>query len=189
MDKPEKERILEELGGISESEYDAFVRELIAQTESQAIELKAALEGDKFDGIAKIAHSIKGSSGNLRIYKIQELAKSLELAAKEKNKNVTADKNIKRLSNLLIDIDTERIEGVSSTDEEHDLGLKKAEKVRRYLFEQGWTEPLCGDSGNGAHLIYKIDMDNIDENVELVKNFLVALASKYDDTQSKVDLK
>jgi hypothetical protein len=107
----------------------------------------------------------------------------------KKNKNVTADKNIKRLSNLLIDIDTERIEGVSSTDEEHDLGLKKAEKVRQYLSEQGWTEPLCGDSGNGAHLIYKIDMDNIDENVELVKNFLVALASKYDDTQSKVDQK
>lgn len=84
MDKAEKEKILDELGGVSEADYDTLVAELIGQLEEQVIELAAAANRDNFEAIARIAHTIKGASGNLRVYKIQETAKSLESAAKDK---------------------------------------------------------------------------------------------------------
>ena len=99
----------------------------------------------------------------------------------------TKDDDIKRLSNLLIDVDVKRKSGISSTDEEHKLALDKADEVMRYLSKLGWPEPLTGDSGNGAHLIYKIDMDKTDENVELVKSFLQTLAVKYNTDRLDID--
>ncbi len=99
----------------------------------------------------------------------------------------TTNDDIKRLSNLLIDIDPIRKSDISSTDEEHELALKTAEKVMKDLSDEGWPEPLVGDSGNGAHLIYKIDMNKTNENIELIKTFLESMAAKYDNDQNTVD--
>ncbi len=84
MDKAKKQKILKELGGISENVYDELVNEIILQIKGQIPELKGLLNRNDFDSMAKIAHSIKGSSGNLRFTKMQEAAKALEFAVKEK---------------------------------------------------------------------------------------------------------
>ena len=84
MKMAEKQKILDELGGIDEADYDALVKELIAEAEKQIPEFEDAIRRDDFVGISKIAHAIKGAAGNLRIYKIEALAKALEAEAKEK---------------------------------------------------------------------------------------------------------
>jgi len=83
MKRAEKQKILDELGGIDEADYDALVKDLIAEAEKQIPEFEDAIRRDDFVGISKIAHAIKGAAGNLRIYKIQELAGSIEAEAKE----------------------------------------------------------------------------------------------------------
>jgi HPt (histidine-containing phosphotransfer) domain-containing protein len=83
MNKDEKEKILDELGGIDEADYDVLVTELIQDIEKRLAELESAIKADDFIGVSKIAHAIKGEAGNLRIYKIEALAKTLESEAKE----------------------------------------------------------------------------------------------------------
>jgi HPt (histidine-containing phosphotransfer) domain-containing protein len=83
MDKAEKQKILAELTYLSEEVYDELLGILLLQAEEKITELKAAAEKDDFSSIAKIAHSLKGSSGNLRVNTIYEPAKSMELIARE----------------------------------------------------------------------------------------------------------
>jgi hypothetical protein len=45
-------------------------------------------------------------------------------------------------------------------EEEHQKAIEKAEEVKRFLTKQGWSEPVVADSGNGAHLLYFIDLLN-----------------------------
>jgi len=54
-------------------------------TESKKLieELEAAIAANDYAGISSVAHSIKGSSGNLKFEEIYELSKEVELTAKE----------------------------------------------------------------------------------------------------------
>jgi len=77
----------------------------------------------------------------------------------------TADRDIAQIKNLLIDIDADPggVSGVSSTDEEHQAALEMAQIIQADLSEEGWSEPMAGDSGNGAHVIYPLDLPNTPE--------------------------
>ena len=88
----------------------------------------------------------------------------------------TADSNVKVLRKLLVDIDPERPSGVSSTDQQHDFSIEHARFIKGVLSADGWPEPLLGDSGNGAHLVYRLpDLANTTDNVELLKRVLRGL--------------
>jgi hypothetical protein len=88
----------------------------------------------------------------------------------------TQDKDVMALRVLLVDIDPKRPSGVSSTDQEHNQALDYAKHIREELTKEGWPEPLTGDSGNGAHLLYRLpDMANSPENVDLLKRVLQGL--------------
>ena len=100
----------------------------------------------------------------------------------------TKDKEILSIRNLLIDLDPERPSGVSSTDEEHDAALRLRDKIQEALAKEGWPQPLSGDSGNGAHLIYRLpDLENTPENVVVIKAFLQALSNRFTTTALSVD--
>lgn len=49
--------------------------------------IESALVSEDYQAIRRIAHQLKGSSGNLRIIDIFELAKELETSAMEKDKS------------------------------------------------------------------------------------------------------
>ncbi len=102
--------------------------------------------------------------------------------------NRTSKKDIVSLDNLLIDLDPDRPEGVSSTDEEHEAALKLAREIKDDLQREGFPEPMFGDSGNGAHLIYKTARPNTQEEVEFRKRVLTALDKKYSTDKVKVDM-
>jgi hypothetical protein len=54
--------------------------------------------------------------------------------------------------------------------------------------ENEWERPIIADSGNGAHLLYKIDLPNDQEALAFVSGALAALDRRYSDGLAKVDV-
>jgi len=104
-----------------------------------------------------------------------------------KKDSTTSDADILRRRWLPVDIDPLRPSGVSSTDEEHELALAKAEEVARWISGLGFPDPVRADSGNGAHLLYRIDLPNDDAALALVKGCLVTLDTLLSDERVTVD--
>ena len=86
----------------------------------------------------------------------------------------TADTDIVRRRWLLIDCDPRRASGVSSSNAEHESALAKAREIRDGLSSLGWPKPVLTDSGNGAQLMYRIDLPANDG--ELVRRVIGEIA-------------
>jgi len=99
----------------------------------------------------------------------------------------TADTDILRRRWLPVDIDPVRPSGVSSTDAEHNAALNAAERIASYLAEQGFPAPLRADSGNGAHLLYRIDLPNDEPSTALVKGCLTTLDALFSNETVTID--
>ena len=99
----------------------------------------------------------------------------------------TSDKDVERRTHLFIDNDCKRVAGISSTDEEKEKARRKAREIQDYLGEQGWPDPIVGDSGNGHHLLYLIDLPADQAGLELVAGVLEALDFKFSDDSVEVD--
>lgn len=95
------------------------------------------------------------------------------------NADRTGDEHIAGFRNLLIDLDPRRPSGVSSSEAEHESALEMAKLIREDLGREGWPEPLVGDSGNGGHLVYALELATTEENKELLKGVLAGLAARY----------
>ena len=99
----------------------------------------------------------------------------------------TNDENITAYKILLIDLDTKRETGTSSSSEELEKSHQKAVNVYQTLKEYGFGEPITALSGNGYHLLYKVNFENTPENAQLVKNFLGTLSRLYSDNMVEID--
>jgi hypothetical protein len=100
----------------------------------------------------------------------------------------TSDADILRRRWFPIDVDPQRPSGVSSTDGEHRAALARAEGIAGFLGnEKGWPAPVLADSGNGAHLLYRIDLPNDDASRDLVKRCLEVLDLLFSDPACSID--
>lgn len=97
----------------------------------------------------------------------------------------TADHDIKRRLWFLLDLDPVRPSGISSSQLEKDAALAKAEQVREYLKRLGFPLPLFADSGNGAHLNYRVDLPPQDG--QLLQRCLSALDARFTDDIVAID--
>lgn len=88
---------------------------------------------------------------------------------------------------FLIDIDPKRPTNTSSTDEAHQAAIEKICRVKDFLSEYGWSDPVLCDSGNGAHLLYKIDLPNDESSKILLQSCLNVLKGLFSDSFSNVD--
>src|SRR6185312_8998085 len=59
--------------------------------------------------------------------------------------------------------------------------------IYTYLSEREWPKPAVAHSGNGVHLLYRVDLPNDEESRDLIKHGLEALAARFDDDAVKVD--
>jgi hypothetical protein len=58
---------------------------------------------------------------------------------------------------------------------------------REHLREQGWPRPLFAHFGNGAHLVYGIDLSNDPDSTQLLSAFLQAIATRFGDAEVAID--
>jgi len=104
-----------------------------------------------------------------------------------KVKNTSADADVVKRTFVIVDIDPRRPAGISATDAEKQAALQCAEGIRQDLARKGWPEPLVCMSGNGAYLIYRIDLPNTAESADLIRNLLQTLAQRYDTDAVEID--
>ena len=104
-------------------------------------------------------------------------------------KHTTSDADILCRRWLPLDFDPKRPAGVSSTDEEHRLSLERAVNCRAWLSRMGWPDPVLADSGNGAHLLYRLELPNDAASTNLIKRVLEAVALRFSDATVALDLK
>src|SRR5665213_609978 len=101
------------------------------------------------------------------------------------------DKHVRRRRWLLIDVDSIRPQGVepdtNATDAEHEAAHERARGIRDALTHTNWPAPIYADSGNGAHLLYRIDLTNDDAATSLISGVLHALSKRFSDDAAKVD--
>src|SRR4029077_18500161 len=101
----------------------------------------------------------------------------------------TADTQVIRRDNLLIDADAVRTSETSATDAERDAALRRSADVMEFLSALHFPLPLVGDSGNGGHLVYKLDLPPTEEFTLLLHEFLEALARRFSDKAVTIDAK
>jgi hypothetical protein len=97
----------------------------------------------------------------------------------------TTDHDVHKIQWLPIDLDPIRPTGISSTDEEHEAAHRMVPEVREHLGSLGFPDPVVNDSGNGAHLLYAVDLPASD--APLIHECLKSLALKFNNSVVKVD--
>lgn len=88
------------------------------------------------------------------------------------------DRDVTRRRWLLIDVDPVKAEGQqdqSATDAEHEQALATAAEVAEHLTGLGWPEPIRIDSGNGGHLLYRVDLPSNSKSKTLASGVLHTL--------------
>lgn len=97
--------------------------------------------------------------------------------------------HIARYRWLVVDIDTLRPDkaNTNATGEEKHASLRTANEVSSFLKGAGWPEPALCDSGNGWHLVWRVDLPNAPESFELLRSCLFALAAKFDNPSAEID--
>ena len=136
------------------------------------------------DAIAKI-RSFAGAYVTLNPVDPDLLARAFNRLGPAEQNATTADDDIVRRRWLPIDCDAVRKSNISSTDDEHAAALELAEQIRNGLASVGWPQPVMLDSGNGAQLLYRIDLPAKDDG--LVQNVIASIAAASTD-QVHVDL-
>ena len=104
---------------------------------------------------------------------------------KPRIRETSQDKDIPCRRWLLIDVDPIRPAGVSATDAELALASERVSAIVEYLEFLDWPAPVQAMSGNGYHLLYRIDLPVDDDR--LIKAVLAGLADQFSDEQVAVD--
>ncbi len=145
---------------------------------------------DDHDVLASEAHSLNKNGFQVYVTLNEVNPDLLARAAnriREYPKGTTSDTDIVRIRWLPLDFDPVRPSGVSSTEEEKKAAEQLAREVRDYLMERSWPDPVVGDSGNGFHLLYRVDMPATQKSRDLVKDVLESLAFRFDNERVKLD--
>ena len=103
------------------------------------------------------------------------------------NVNTTSDTEIDRYEWLFIDLDPERLANISSSNDELAAAEKLKNEVREYMTGLGFSEPIEAMSGNGYHLLYRIDLPCDDAHKQLLNDCLSALALLFNNGAVKID--
>jgi hypothetical protein len=146
-----------------------------------------------FDDFAKLVNAAAHLSGKcpgvyITLNEVpRALLARLNNRVVENPKQLTSDGDVTRRRWLFIDIDPKRPAGIPANADEHAAAQKAREEIRGWLSGEGWPMPIEADSGNGAYLLYKIDLAANDGARQLVRRCLQALAFKFDDKAISVD--
>ena len=100
----------------------------------------------------------------------------------------TSDHDVLKRSWLLIDCDPKRPSGISSTEKEHGRSISTACGVWDDLRGVGFGDPVVADSGNGCHLLYRLDLPNSQRATEMIQRVLSGIAARCAPDDVDIDL-
>lgn len=86
-----------------------------------------------------------------------------------------------------LDIDTVHPKDVSATEAEKAKSAEVAHAIFEHLFGLGWPAPVMIDSGNGWHLLFRVDEPHTDLTTQIFKSAIYALGNKFDTPFGKMD--
>jgi hypothetical protein len=86
-----------------------------------------------------------------------------------------------------LDFDPNRPIGTNSSAAERSAAFDLALTVRDWLRRLGWPDPVLADSGNGAHLLYRVDLANDANAARLVHLGLAALDLRFSTPSVTLD--
>ena len=104
--------------------------------------------------------------------------------------HLTSNDEVDTLVWMFTDVDTTRAKGFeheSSTNEEKAAAMNVARSVLSHLTEKGWPQPLLADSGNGFHLLYRVNLTNTAHNVNQLVDVLKALKAQFSNDAAEID--
>ena len=81
--------------------YLSMLRKFIAGQKSAASEILQTLEGNDWDTAERLAHTLKGNSGNIGAIGLQQLAEELETAIRERQPRKDVDEHLDKLKQQL----------------------------------------------------------------------------------------
>ena len=147
-----------------------------------------------FDDMDKLANASIESSGYAWYATINPVLP--DLLARSNNqmktwvKHTTSDKEVLKRRWLLLDFDPIRPSGISSTETEHGRALLTAIECATFLRELGFSEDsiIVADSGNGGHVLVRIDLPNDSESTQLIKRCVEAVGFRFSDDKVSGDL-
>lgn len=145
-------------------------------------------DGDHLQDLAKALGAVSYATGcywTLNPVEPDLLSRAAYRLRKAAKGSATGDREVLRRVWLPIDLDPVRLPGISATDEEKARAFALAQRMVAYLAEAGWPAPVRLDSGNGAHLLYRVDLPVDDGG--LVECCLKALDKRFSDAFTKVD--
>ena len=103
------------------------------------------------------------------------------------------DRDIKYRRWLLFDFDPIRegdVHDIASNQEEFDNSKETARRARRFLLSRGFKQPVVCFSGNGTHLLCRVDdLPCTDEMDAVCKNVLKYVAMQFTDSKVDCDIK
>lgn len=105
----------------------------------------------------------------------------------ERTNQTTSDTEITAYRWLFIDLDPVRTAGISSSNKELQYAEKLSGKVAEFMRERGFSEPVRALSGNGYHLLYRVDIPNDEVGRQLMEQCLKVLSMLFDNGRVKID--
>lgn len=163
-----------------------------AVAELRALRSRGTVSGyfDNFKALAKHAARLDGQGHQVYVTLnpvLPALLSRYSNRVEHRSKATTKDHEIEKRLWLPVDLDPVRPSGISASENEKRAALERAVEIREYLTGQGWPEPVEADSGNGAHLLYRVDLPNDAESLKLVRDVLAALDFRFSDNVVSVD--
>lgn len=146
-----------------------------------------------FDSVEEIIRAITPYTNDWNAYytinRITDDARGLPQYNKiiVRPKQTCNDNTITVRDYVCIDLDSVRLSGTNATEEQVAYTKETANRLYKYLIDNGFNPPVVVLSGNGVHLYLKCAMLNNDDNTKLVKRFLNALAMMFTDEHTDVD--
>lgn len=135
--------------------------------------------GNDLDALVEAAETLSGNRGLYYTLNPTSLLAGVDRAAK------VADVVKRRW--LLVDIDPTRPPDTNATEQEKEAAKAVADRVAVHLGTAGWPQPVVIDSGNGWHLLYRIDEPADQATQTLLRGVLARLADQHDTQEAHVD--
>jgi putative DNA primase/helicase len=144
-----------------------------------------------FDNVAEAENAIRSIDGQFETIAVGFNPFNPALLARCKNRldggaSGVSDSDVVARVLLVVDVDSNRPTGVCATDAEIAAVRLVALDVRSALLQAGFPEPLVLFSGNGFHLVYRVDLPADDGG--LLKQCLEALSYRFTTAEAQIDL-